>query len=397
MLADEELLALVRDLESDRVERKESLGGQAKDRAGQAVCAFANDLPGHGKPGVLMVGVDDEGRPTGLPITDQMLQELAALRSNGNILPLPNLVVEKRSIQGVDVAVVEVMPALDPPVRYYGQVWVRVGPTRAIATRDEERVLAERRRSADLAFDQRPARLASLDDLDLDLFRNVYLPAAVAPDILGQNRRTTEEQLSALHLLAPDGAPNHAALLLLGRDPRRWLPGAYVQFARFDGDELTSPIMDQKELDGSLPVLLSRAEDLAKLNIRIATQVANVSTEQRSPDYPLEAIQQVLRNAVLHRSYEDHAPVSWYWFDDRVEIHSPGGLFGRVHEQNFGQPYATDYRNPTLAEGLKVLGFVQRFGIGIALARRACKENGNPEPRFEFSLSSVLAVIARRA
>jgi ATP-dependent DNA helicase RecG len=289
------------------------------------------------------------------------------------------------------------MPALDPPVRYYGQVWVRVGPTRAIATRDEERVLAERRRSADLAFDQRPARLASLDDLDLDLFRNVYLPAAVAPDILGQNRRTTEEQLSALHLLAPDGAPNHAALLLLGRDPRRWLPGAYVQFARFDGDELTSPIMDQKELDGSLPVLLSRAEDLAKLNIRIATQVANVSTEQRSPDYPLEAIQQVLRNAVLHRSYEDHAPVSWYWFDDRVEIHSPGGLFGRVHEQNFGQPYATDYRNPTLAEGLKVLGFVQRFGIGIALARRACKENGNPEPRFEFSLSSVLAVIARRA
>jgi ATP-dependent DNA helicase RecG len=67
-----------------------------------------------------------------------------------------------------------------------------------------------------------------------------------------------------------------------------------------------------------------------------------------------------------------------------------------VNEQNFGDPGATDYRNPTLAEGLKVLGFVQRFGMGIELARRRCRENGNPEPRFVFSSSSVLATLWRR-
>jgi ATP-dependent DNA helicase RecG len=79
-----------------------------------------------------------------------------------------------------------------------------------------------------------------------------------------------------------------------------------------------------------------------------------------------------------------------------VEIHSPGGLYGRVNEGNFGEAYATDYRNPVLAEGLKVLGFVQHFGMGVAIARRACLSNGNPPPEFAFSPSSVLGVIRRR-
>jgi ATP-dependent DNA helicase RecG len=118
--------------------------------------------------------------------------------------------------------------------------------------------------------------------------------------------------------------------------------------------------------------------------------------EERRPDYPLATLQQVLRNAVLHRNYESHVPVYWYWFADRIEIHSPGGLYGRVNEQNFGEAYATDYRNPVLAQGLKVLGFVQRFGHGIALARRACADNDNPPPKFEFSPSAVLCTIRTR-
>jgi ATP-dependent DNA helicase RecG len=183
---------------------------------------------------------------------------------------------------------------------------------------------------------------------------------------------------------------------LLALDPRAYLPGAFIQFARFDGHELTDPILDQKELTGSLPDVLRRTDELAKINIRVATTVAGPSQEERHPDYPLTALQQILRNAVLHRSYEINAAVSWFWFRDRVEIHSPGGLYGRVTEANFGQPYATDYRNPILAEGLKVLGFVQHFGMGIALCRKTCRDNGNPEPKFEFSPSSILCTIESR-
>lgn len=77
-MTDAELEELLEDLESDRVERKSSFA--AKDRICQAVCAFANDLPGHEQPGVLFIGANDDGTCTGLPITDDLLLSLAGLR-----------------------------------------------------------------------------------------------------------------------------------------------------------------------------------------------------------------------------------------------------------------------------------------------------------------------------
>lgn len=390
----EEIERLALDLESDRVERKESFAHAARDRVAQAICAFANDLPGHSAPGLVIIGMRDDGQPSGVAVTDELLLNLGSLRSDGNILPLPMLTVQKAPIAGQEMAVVLVEPSTDTPVRYDGRVWIRVGPRRAVASRDEERRLIEKRRAGDLAFDQAPVRGATVDDLDQEFFRGTYLSAAVDPSVIEENERPIAHQLKALHLLAPSGEPNAAALLLLGKDARAWLPSAYIQFVRFDGGTMGDPIVDQKELFGRLDEVLRRAEELAALNIKTSTVVAGHTTEQRSPDYPLVAIQQLLRNAVLHRSYEVHAPVRWYWFADRIEIHSPGGLYGRVTPENFGRDAgATDYRNQVLAEGLKVLGFVQRFGMGIALAKQRCVENGNPEPEFEFQPSAVLATI----
>jgi ATP-dependent DNA helicase RecG len=247
----------------------------------------------------------------------------------------------------------------------------------------------------DLPFDRQAPAGSGLDALNLEYFKESYLPAAVSAEVLRENRREIDEQLRALHLLSATGTPSFGALLLLGRDARSWLPGAYVQFVRFDGTDLGAPILDQKEIVGRLADILLRLDEMARINIRIATQVEGTTVEQRLPDYPQAALQQLLRNAVLHRTYEVHAPVYWYWFTDRVEIHSPGGLYGRVTPESFGEPGATDYRNPTLAEGLKILGFVQRFGMGIDLARRRCAENGNPEPEFKFSSAAVLVTIRR--
>ena len=396
MLNDDEIARLALDLESDRVERKESFSGSAKDRVAQAICAYANDLPLHKAPGLVLIGMNDAGRPTGLPVTDDLLLTLGGVRSDGNILPIPNISVRRVQVLGRDVAAVVVMPSADTPVRYDGVVWVRVGPRRAIASRDEERTLIEKRQAGDLPFDRTASRGASLTDLDLDLFRSTYLPASVSPEVIAENRRSIEHQLAALHLLSPSGEPNRAALLLLGKDPRAWMGGAYIQFARFDGTDLHAPIIDQKELVGRLSDVLRESDTLARLNVKVATVIAGLPTEQRRPDYPVIALEQLLRNAILHRSYEIHAPVYWYWFSDRVEIHSPGGLYGRVTRENFGTRGATDYRNPGIAEGLKVFGFVQRFGWGIPTVIKACHDNENPAPEFEFQPSTVLAVIRRR-
>lgn len=393
MLSEIELTALATDLESAHVERKETVSQRGAIE--EAICAFANDLPGTGLPGVLLIGVEDKsGRPSGLPTTDALLLSLTNIRSDGNILPFPVMSVYKASLRGVDIAVVEVTPSHEPPVRHRGVVRIRVGPRRGIATRDEERILTERRRGWDHPFDQRAVSGATLDDLDLTLFQREYLPAAVSPEVLLENGRSVPEQLAALHLASPDGVPNVAGILLLGRAPTTWVKGAYVQFLRIDGTEITDPILDRKELTGPLPDVLRRMDYISEAHVRVPTTVLGGTVESVRPDYPLGALQQLLRNAVMHRNYEtSNAPVQWYWFNDRIEIHSPGGLFGRATAEGFGRPGANDYRNPAIAAALHNLGFVQRFGLGVPLARKECLANGNPPPEFIFGSASFSVTV----
>ena len=119
--------------------------------------------------------------------------------------------------------------------------------------------------------------------------------------------------------------------------------------------------------------------------------------EIREPDYPIVALQQLARNGVLHRTYEGtNAPVRINWFSDRIEILSPGGPYGQVTRTNFGNPGITDYRNPHLAEAMKILGYVQRFGVGIPLARKELAKNGNPPPEFIVEDTYVLVIVRRR-
>ncbi len=395
MLTVSELESLLGDLESDRVERKESVSDN--NRIKQAICVFANDLPDHQQPEVVFIGVRDNGTCANLPITDQLLLTLANMRSDGNIQPFPIMTVQKKLLDGCEVAVLEVQPAYNPPVRFNGRVWIRVGPRRATATADEERRLTEKRRVGDVSFDQQAMRGASLDDLDTDLFQRDYLPAAVSPEVLAENQRTLGQQLSSLRFLTRDGIPNAAAILTLGRDPRQWVPGAYVQFVRLDGTELTDAIRNQREISGPLPEAMRELDELLDVNISVSSDIISGATEIRRPDYPIVALQQLSRNAMLHRTYEGtNAPSRIYWFLDRIEIHSPGGPYGQVNEGNFGRPGVTDYRNPLLAEAMKTLGFVQRFGVGIQLARKELSKNGNPDVEFLVEPTAIVATVRRR-
>jgi len=393
-MTDDELLALFRLPESDRVERKENLAD--RDRVRQAICAHANDLPNHQATGVVFVGQRDDLSCAGLAVDDQLLLVLAGFRADGRLLPFPTMHVRRTTIDGCDVAVVEVQPSDNPPVRFDGRTWIRVGPRRAIATAEEERRLVEKRRWGSLPYDAHGVRGSSVDDLDLRRFQLEYLPVAVSPEVLAENQRTLDHQLRALRLVQPDGTPTVTAILVLGIEPRRWIPGAYVQFLRIDGANLTDPIIDQRELAGTLADQLRQIDELVRLNILRPAAVGG-AVRGEFPDYPEEAIRQLVRNAVLHRTYEgSNAPVRITWFSDRIEIQSPGGPYGQVTKASFGTPGVADYRNPTVAEALKSLGFVERFGVGIPIARDRLRTNGNPPPEFTLEDAHVLVTVRSR-
>jgi len=391
MLTQEELATLLRDLESDRIERTTAISNTNK--FSEAICAFANDFPNHRQPGYLMLGVNDDGTLAGLSVTDELLKNLAAIRANGNVQPLPVMTVSTYHFDDGDVAVVEVLPSDLPPVKYRGRVWIRVGPRRQVAGEQEERILAERRAALLTTFDARSCQGSSLDDLDTRLFAIDYLPNAVAPEIIEENHRSIEHQLAALRFFdIVSGRPANAGILLFGKDPLKWVPGAYLQFIRFQGVDLDSDPTAENRLSGDLLTVLKELEQIILVHNATAPRAETGLREKQVAPYPNIALREFLMNAVMHRWYEGStAPIRFYWFSDHIEIQSPGGLFGEATPQNF--PNQNSYRNPVIAEAMKTLGFVNRFGRGVVRAQSALAENGNPPAEFDFQSTYILVTM----
>ena len=256
-----------------------------------------------------------------------------------------------------------------------------------------------KRRHRDRPFDVQPVASASLDDLDRDRFNREYLPAAVAPDVLEANDRSEDQRLAATKMVGGHDllTPTVLGLLVIGRSPQSRLPGAYVQFLRIEGTAMDAPIIDEDRIEGTVSDVVLRLDEKLIAHNRSRVDFTSGSVEQRSPLYPLVALQQLTRNAVLHRNYEGtNTPVRVTWYEDRIEILNPGGPYGEVTAANFGTPYLTDYRNPNLAEAMRVLGLVQKFGAGIALARSTLAANGSPSPEFSV-VSGFMLVTVRPA
>ena len=162
MLNNQELEDLLKIAESDRVEFTESVGDLDKIR--EAICAFANDLPNHSRPGLIFIGIKDDGSCANLTIDDRLLQTLGGLRSDGRILPFPTMEADKRILNRCEVAVIQVEPSDNPPVKVDGRCWIRVGPRRGQATAEDERRLTEKRRWGNLPYDVQGVPGASMEN-----------------------------------------------------------------------------------------------------------------------------------------------------------------------------------------------------------------------------------------
>jgi len=380
MIDEQELKRLLGDLESDRVERTTSTTDT--DKFCEAICAFANDMPGNNCSGYLVIGArDSDGKVEGVNVTDRLLQQLSNYADSGQIVPLPSMTVQKLSFAEGDVAVVEVRSSDMPPVRYRGRVWIRRGPRRAIANEQEEQILTEKRTHHARTFDLRPCRGCGRDELVLDLFQLTYLKAAVAPELVDENNRDMLLQMASLGFwYPPEACATNAGAILFAQDPLNWFPGAAVQYVRCEGDELESDVLDERRFEGDLITVLRELDSFLKTLFPSRPESVSPLREGARTPYPMLAVRELLMNAVMHRDYESNAPIRLYWFSDHIEIQNPGGLYGAVTPETF--PDQNDYRNPKIAEAMKTLGYVNTFGRGIARAQRSLRDNGNPPAEF---------------
>lgn len=235
---------LLGDLENDSVER--TISTTNTDKFGQAICAFANDLPCNNHPGYLIIGAEDDGSLHPIHVTDELLKNIAGIRTDGNIQPQPSMTVQKLIFPEGDIVVVEVYPTKMPPVKYKGRIWVRIGPRKGVANEDDERRLYEKRVANITTFDAMPCIGATVDDLDIAMFRQLYLPKAVPEDVLREDGRDVELQLQSLGFFDKRyGCPTYAGILFFGKQVERFLPGAYIQYVRFGGKGRESEVKSE--------------------------------------------------------------------------------------------------------------------------------------------------------
>ncbi|WP_449033292.1 Fic family protein [Porphyromonas sp.] len=390
MVTKEEISKLLHCTETYRIERTTSTGDM--DKFQEAICAFSNDLPNSRKKGYLILGARDDGSLSGIKVDDALMKKIAGIRSDGNILPLPIMSVEKVEFEEGDLIIVEVSPALVPPVRYRGRTFIRIGPRRDIASESEERVLLEKRTSYMATFDATPCFEASLKDIDTRFIENEYLPQIIDNDILRTDKRPLKEQLAAIHLYdTTHDCPTNAAIVLFGTNATFFLHGCYVQYVHFEGEDTGSEILNERRIRGSLCSILPKLESFVKDAIVTARPMpVSILREQIVFNYPELALRELLMNACMHRDYQSNMPIRIYQFSNRIEILNAGGLYGEARPENF--PTVNDYRNPIIAEAMRGLKYVNMFNRGIQRVKNMLKENGNPEPKFNVSKVTAFEV-----
>ena len=188
--------------------------------------------------------------------------------------------------------------------------------------------------------------------------------------------------------------PTNGCIILFGGNPGRYFPGAYVQYVRFKGVDRAGEIINEYKFGNNL------CRDLVKIDAFVETRVSqkrpipiSVLQEETVVNYPYWATRKLLMNAIMHRDYETDSPIQFYEYDDRIEIQNPGDLYGKVSPENF--PNVSDYRNPFIAEAMKILGYVNRFSRDVYRVQKELTENGNEKDEFDFSFVTAFRIIEK--
>jgi ATP-dependent DNA helicase RecG len=180
--------------------------------------------------------------------------------------------------------------------------------------------------------------------------------------------------------LSRDLRPTYAALLLFGHFPQQWLPNATILATRFPGVTYADRFI-KKDITGTLPEQLRQVEAFARQNLSSVVRLVGL-TRQETTEYPLEAVREILVNAVAHRDYNLQGDnIHLNIFADRIEVQSPGGLPGPVTLDNLLD--ARFSRNAVLVQVLSDLGFVERLGYGLDRVVKVMQQQNLRPPRFE--------------
>ena len=385
--------------ETQRLEVKAAHGGCPK-RLYDTLSSFSNQDGG----GIILFGLDEEKgfMPVGVydagdlqrKVTEQCNQMTPRVRPFFTVAEYEGKTICSAEIPSVDLT--------ERPCFYSGAgktkgSYVRVGDADLPMT-DYEIYSFEnyRRRQHD---DERPVERAALSMLDGDRLQSYLLRMKM--DRPGFSK-LDDEQIREMLAITRDGVPTLAAVLNFGLYPQGYFPQLAVTAVVVPGKEIGDlsddrvRFLDNRRIEGTLADMLAESLNFCRRNMKVRTALDPVTAKRVDrTEYPIEAIREAVLNALIHRDYSiytEGTPIQIVFFTDRLEIHSPGGLYGRltVEELGKGRP---DIRNPALATMAEALLHAENRYSGIPTIRREMKQAGLPEPVFQNRRNEFVVIL----
>ena len=360
--------------EGRRIEFKESLP-TVSDLA-KTIVAYANDAGGE-----LFIGIRNEPREiTGIAEDEVMaLEEQISNLIHAHCYPVIIPEISFHGIEGRRFIKVQIYRGSNLP--YYlkskGKVagtYIRVGSSNRPA--DAEIIAALERQRRNISFDSELVHDKPLADISLEPFQEFFKEKT--------GEAWTDATLRKLELLKDfQGSllPTNAYVLFSDSQVKQELfPYAKIECARFKGSS-SHEFLDQKTVDGNIAVQAEAAYNFVLRHINRGATVKGVYTESRW-EYPVVAIREALRNAVVHRDYSlAGKDIKVAIYDDMLEITSPGNLLPSI-DFNEMDARQSDIRNKVIAPVFKKLGIIDQWGNGLKLI--ADELNVYPEIEFKW-------------
>ena len=232
-------------------------------------------------------------------------------------------------------------------------------------------------------FDDSVCDGATLRDVDNAEVKAFVETAEAAGRLKLKGSRAPKAVLQNFNLLR-DGLPTNAAMLLFGKNPRRFFNNIQVHCFHFHGTEKRKPIASQQPYEGRLLEMIDQAVEfvLGKIDRSVGTR----ATSTQAPvafEIPRPVITEAIVNAVAHRNYRHNGFVQVIVFADRIEVWNPGELPPGLTPELLRKPHGPIPRNPLIAEPLFRVKYVEKAGTGTTDMIADCRKAGLPEPDFE--------------
>ena len=387
-------------VESTRIEFKSDFNPTAVIHS---ICAFANDIDNLGG-GYIVLGVEEKDGSPVFPIKgieqeriDGILKELVGYCRC--IEPLYNPVVEPVLYNDVYVIVIWVSGGYGRPykasldvlgkeakksTKYY---YIRKFSSTIVASPDEEKELFYI--SSDIPFDDRPNLLAEISDLDIGLLRAHLkeIDSSLYEHSLNMDVLEIAKDMQLVSGPTERLKPLNVGILMFSERPEK-----YFRYARIEVVDIPDPTgtnMTEKVFTG--PIQRQLKDALAYIKNYTLKEVTikdkNKAEAVKIFNYPYAAVEEILSNAVYHRSYQINEPITVRITPQAIEITSFPGFDRSITDEDIAkyQIRARVYRNRRIGDFLKELKLIEGRNTGFPNAIKALTENGSDLPKFDMS------------